>query len=365
MISNDAIKIALEEKPRNRFALIMLAYDRLKQHGLHTHYILSACEIAYSVCKNRNRKSDPYLKRPFIKLDTQTYRLNYPSLRIPTRPRQFIDLLLKGSEYHLSFFNNSSLKRGSVTLTDESTSIAFSKETAQIEPLGKIGIDLNEKNITYSDSGGNMERLDTSEIVDIKARYKAIRAKIARHTQSDLRVQQRLLNKYGRRERDRTIRRLHKVSKAIVEYASRKKYWIVMENLKGIRRLYKRENSQGPAYRGRMNSWTFHEIQRQIEYKSAWHGVSVAYVSPRGTSRNCPCGSRVVDLGNRHVWCPGCDKTWDRDVFASKNIMARMVLRVRPSVGKSERESEPRSETVIPRPDGWKLADRNDLLAEP
>ena len=48
LMCNDAIRIALKERPRSRFALIEMAYPRLKEYGLHTHYILSACEVAYS-----------------------------------------------------------------------------------------------------------------------------------------------------------------------------------------------------------------------------------------------------------------------------------------------------------------------------
>jgi hypothetical protein len=72
LMCNDAIRIALERKPKCRFRLIELAYPRLKSYGLHTHYILSACEVAYSACKNRKRKSTPRITRPFIKLDSQT-----------------------------------------------------------------------------------------------------------------------------------------------------------------------------------------------------------------------------------------------------------------------------------------------------
>jgi putative transposase len=352
---NDAIRIALEGKPKNRFTLIALAYQRLKCYGLHTHYILSACEIAHSVYRNKNRKSDPYIKKPFFKLDNQTYVLDDLTLRIPLRPRQFVYLNLQDSDYHISFLTDPSLKRGSLTVTDSTINIAFSKETAQIKPLGQIGIDVNERNITWSDSEGNSKRVDTSDIAEIKARYKTIRAKISRHTKKDLRIQQKLLNKYGRQEKNRTTQRLHGISKAIVEHASKKQCWIVLEKLRGMRQLFQRGNGQGSSYRGRMNSWAFHEVQRQIEYKAAWQGILVVYVNPRGTSRNCPCGSHVVVLDNRQVWCPACDKTWDRDVLASKNIMARMVLRDRPSEGRRDRESELGKATVIPRPDGWKL----------
>jgi len=59
LMCNDAVRIALKEKPRSRFTLIEMAYPRLKEYGLHTHYILSACEVAYSVYRNKDRKSPP------------------------------------------------------------------------------------------------------------------------------------------------------------------------------------------------------------------------------------------------------------------------------------------------------------------
>src|SRR5438876_11702094 len=73
LMCNDAIRIAIKGKPRSRFTLIEMAYPRL-EYGLHTHYILSACEVAYSVYRNnRDRRSQPYIGRAFLKLDKQSY----------------------------------------------------------------------------------------------------------------------------------------------------------------------------------------------------------------------------------------------------------------------------------------------------
>ena len=108
---NDAIRIAIKGKPRSRFTLIEMAYPRLKEYGLHTHYILSACEVAYSVYRNKGRKSRPYIEKAFLKLDNQSYSLNHLLLRIPTTPRHFVYLTLKGSDHHLSFIDDPTLKR--------------------------------------------------------------------------------------------------------------------------------------------------------------------------------------------------------------------------------------------------------------
>jgi putative transposase len=338
LMCNDAIRMAIQyeeehggERVRSRFKLIEVAYPRLKEYGLHTHYILSACEVAYSAYRNRNRKSRPYVKRAFVKLTNQAYVLNHLILRIPTRPRRFIYLTLQASDYQLSLLENLALKRGSITVTNSTANFAFSKELAVVETRGQIGIDINERNTTWSDSAGRTERADTSEVAELKERYREIRSKIAKRTHNYMRLRRRLLSKYGKRERDRTVQQIHPITKKIVEHARANQFAIVMEKLKGIRKLYRKGNGQGPSYRGRLNSWAFHEIQRQVEYKANWDGVPVAYVNPRGTSSKCPdCGSSLTKLEGRKLLCPSCKKAEDRDVIASKNIMACVVPQVRP-----------------------------------
>ena len=266
-----------------------------------------------------------------MKLDSQSYFLNHLILRVPTRPREFIYLTLQASDYHLSIIDDLTLKRGSVTITERGVSVAFSKEVDEVESQGRMGIDVNEKNVTWSDSMGNTEREDISEIPELKARYRVLRGKVAERTHTDRRVRRRLLSKYGKREKDRCIQIINPLSKRIVEHARRNGFKILMENLKGIRKLYRKGNGQGRDYRWRMNSWMFHEFQRQVDYKAAWLGVPVAYVNPRFTSRKCPeCGSQLIRLEGRNVCCPSCELKGDRDEIASRNIMACEVPQARP-----------------------------------
>jgi putative transposase len=342
LMCNDAIRIALKGKPRSRFDLIERAYPRLKEYALHTHYILSACEAAYSVYRNKKRKSVPYVRKAFIKLDNQSYLLNHLLLRIPATPRHFVYLTLEGSEYHLSFIDDASLKRGSVTITNRRVSITFSKEVEVFEAREHMGVDINERNVTISATDGYSHRFDElGEVAEVKERYKEVRARIGRITRGDKRVGRRLLAKYGEREKNRTIRRIHEATKQIVDYAKEHRIGIKMEKLIGIRRLYRKGNGQSPSFRGRMNTWVFGETQRQVEYKAAWLGVPAQYVNPRGTSSNCPnCGFRVAPLVDRKLYCPRCDRTSDRDDLASKNIMACAVPQAGPSRGSCEGERD-------------------------
>jgi transposase len=96
-----------------------------------------------------------------------------------------------------------------------------------------------------------------------------------------------------------------------------------MENLKGIRKLYRKGNGQGTEFRGRMNSWSYYELQRQVEYKANWEGIPVFYVDAWGTSKRCSiCGSKLIPEENRLLKCP-THGIVDRDVNAARNIVAR------------------------------------------
>jgi len=339
LMCNEAIKVTLQEKPGNRFKLLEMAYERLKKYGLHTHYILSACEVAFSVCKNRRKWATPYIKRPFLKLDNQSYRLKHLLLRIPTAPRRFVFLTLRGSDHHISIVDDLSLKKGTVTITPEAVIIPFSKEAEVLEPMGFLGVDVNERNATVSGTDGWHRRFnELGDVVEIKERYREIRAGISHKTRGDRRTAKRLLEKYGRREKERTVSRINKITRSIVDYAKSKKLGIKLENLKGIGKLYRRGNNQSRSFRGRMNTWVFGETHRQVDYKSKWDGVPLWYVNPRGTSSYCLCGSRVAPLADRKSYCPKCDKSWDRDDLASKRIMACAVPQDRPSRGSREEE---------------------------
>jgi hypothetical protein len=83
--------------------------------------------------------------------------------------------------------------------------------------------------VTWSDSSGLVGREDTSAVAELKERYKAIRGKIAERTYKDRRIMRALLAKYGKRERDRTLHALHRITKRIVEHAKKNGYAILLE----------------------------------------------------------------------------------------------------------------------------------------
>ena len=102
-----------------------------------------------------------------------------------------------------------------------------------------------------------------------------------------------------------------------------------------------------------MNSWTFSELQRQLDNKARWEGIPVSYVDPKGTSSKCPnCDSPLIELEGRRLVCPSCRQSGDRDVIASRNIMAALVRAGRSSRGSGEGEPR-RQEKAGNPPSRW------------
>lgn len=74
MMVNRALWIGIHGRIRGRFKLIRAVYNEFKRYGLHTHYTLSACEVASAILKNQKRNHRaPVAKRLSLKLDNQAY----------------------------------------------------------------------------------------------------------------------------------------------------------------------------------------------------------------------------------------------------------------------------------------------------
>ncbi|HEX9428834.1 MAG TPA: transposase, partial [Candidatus Bathyarchaeia archaeon] len=186
---------------------------------------------------------------------------------------------------------------------------------------GMLGIDRNLNNITAADSFGKIIVNDLSKVTVIKS---ASRRTIARFKRNDSRIRRQIARKYGRIQTNRTQWLVHNVSKKIVRHAKTSRLNIALENIKHIRRLYRKGSGQGHYYRARLNSWPFYEVERQISYKASWEGLSVVHVSPRGTTRKCSiCGDHLAfsKQSSRMLGCSSCGNLVDRDVNAARNIL--------------------------------------------
>ncbi|MGB6786156.1 MAG: transposase [Nitrosotalea sp.] len=321
-VVNDAIKLGIEHNITSRFKLRSLVYPRFNKM-MYSGYVYTAIWKACAMLKNyrRTKKKNAHARIPVMKshilvIDNQRYEIIHNHLKFPVRPRQFVYIPL--NHYVCKILLQPGLKLGEVTLTEEKLFISYTKVISKKEPKGYIGIDMNLENATGTDESGTTTIVDTSDIVSMKAKYRDV---LSHFTRNDAKIQKRLKQKYGKKQKNKEDTFLHQKSKEIVSQGRQ----VIMENLTGIRRLYRKGNGQGKRFRFRLNSWSRFKLQKMIEYKSVdCNGLEVIYIKPNGTSSRCAtCGSKLVPEEHRMMRCPSCRVTTDRDKNASKNILAR------------------------------------------
>jgi len=324
-IANQAIQTGIEENFTSKFKLHYRLYYRLRSE-FHCKLVYGALECAaakiklYKRTKRKNPDAKiPYIHKPHLILENKSYRITDGHIRIPLKPRQYV--FVKLNYYVLSKLKN--IKIGSITVTENKIIITFSKEITMQRSIDFVGIDRNLNNVTSFDTKDKLGVYDLQEATKIRQRYRKIKSKFRRN---DARIKKEIFSKYGKKERNRIHQILHVTSKKIVN----QNMGIILEDLKGIGKLYRKGNNQGSKFRAKMNSWSFYELQRQIEYKARWLGLSVKYVKANGTSSKCvACGSKMVPEEHRMLFCSCCNVVVDRDINAAKNILAR-GMRVMP-----------------------------------
>ncbi len=323
---NDAIRICLTENVRGRLRLRDRIYKQLQEkYGVTSCFPYPVAEVGWSIVKKHKRwQRRPYARRLAFKMDAASFSLNYSIASLPFRKGERILVPLEYGEYQRSFLMDKTLKRGSVTMTESSIIIAFSKEVPAREPSRKVGFDLNEKSIVGSDG----TRHDLSEVGRLHTLYGIRRSKFYEKHPHDRRVKKKFAS--SRREKERVKQELQWVSTLIVERARANNEAIVLERLKGIRYAHRRGNGEGRDKRRRIALWPFRQLQSYIDYKARWAGVPVEYVSPSFTSKKCNVCWYVnhkLTLTERSWLCPNCGAKLDRDLNAAINIERRGKIR--------------------------------------
>lgn len=249
---NDAIRISLSEKIRGRLRLRKRIYNELRErYGVVSYFPYSVAEVAWSIVKKHKRwQRKPHARRLMFKMEAMRFTLNYSILSLPFRKGERVLIPLQYGEYQRSFLMDNTLKRGSITMTESSIIIAFSKETPVAEPTRRVGYDLNEKSIVGSD--GTLH--DLTEVARLHTLYGVRRSKFYEMHPHDRRLKKKFAS--SRREKERVSQALHRVSTLIVEKARANNEAIVLERLKGIRYAHLKGN--GKERRGGAESLNGH-----------------------------------------------------------------------------------------------------------
>lgn len=166
-----------------------------------------------------------------------------------------------------------------------------------------------------------------------RACIRKIRAKVASVGSPSAK---RLLKRLSGKEEAVTQDFLHVASKQLVAFAkSVDARCIVMENLEGIR---DRSLDCGKKHRSRVHRWPYAQAQFFVAYKALGHGIGYEVVSPRNTSRGCPCCGHT-EKANRNglvFRCKSCGYEDNADRVGGTNVSLRSILQRQAAGGRAE-----------------------------
>lgn len=320
---------------------------------LPSHYLYTACQMAawiYKSYRKRKKKEKargrPAFRKEVIMLDDHLFKLDLKGEVKLSTPNGRISLEFYPSKHHEKFRDWKVWQAWLIkTRKGVFVNVVFSTEVEVQEPKSFVGVDLNENNVTVSLPDGEFVQIITHER-EVKTGYYVKRRKIQKKLKAGKR-REKLLEKYGGREKNRLNDLYHKVANKIVELAE--EYGgIALEDLTNIRESIR----YSAEMNGRLHRWSFRKLQSIIEYKAKLRGVSVVFVDPAYTSSRCPvCGGKLSPNGYRRVKCLECGFEADRDVVGSWNIRLRALKMWGVSVPP---ESHPM------KMGGWKVS-RNDV----
>ena len=366
---NESIRIGIANDVSSLRRLSLLSYNQLAHYDSPSCYKLCAISRAAGILASRKKSIRrgfptrmPYAVRPQL-VSCYGFKTKNGGLEIPVARGKRLSIPL--TKHTLDAISQPGVEVRSFTLTRDRLCLSIAHDVTTVECTSTVGVDRNLRNLTV---GNDQEthQYDLSETVRIASTTMRI---VASFKRDDARMRRVIASKYGLRRTARTGYLLHTATKTVVEAAVQRREAIVLENIHGIRALYRKGNGQNRKYRGRMNGWSFSEAQRQLEYKARWIGLPIIRLSrreTRGSSMTCPrCGERLQSDKSlkRKLWCSKCRVVMDRDRVAAVNLARRgrvRFARSRPPIVKAQGgaveavKGNP-TPTVIPGVDATKL----------
>jgi putative transposase len=367
---NESIRIGLANDVSSLKRLSLLSYNQLARYDSPSYYKLCAISRAAGILGARKKSlkrglpaGNPYSVRQQL-VSCYGFKTKNGRLEIPIARGKRLGIPL--TRHTLDVISRPGVEVRSFTLTRSRLCLSVARDVSTVECASTVGVDRNLRNLTVGNDQ-DTRQYDLSETVRIVKTTVRI---VASFRRDDARIRRAITSKYGKRRTARTGHLLHTATKTIVAIAVQRREAIVLENIQGIRALYRKGNGQTRKYRARMNGWSFSEVQRQIEYKARWVGLPVIRLSKsetRGSSVTCPrCGERLQSDKRleRKLWCGKCRIVMDRDMDAAVNLSRRgrvRFARSRPPIlieaqgGVGEAVKRNPTTTVIPGVDAPKL----------
>ncbi|NVM27360.1 MAG: IS200/IS605 family element transposase accessory protein TnpB [Candidatus Helarchaeota archaeon] len=311
---------------------------------LHTHYCHSAARITKDILrswnswcfKKKRRLPNPNYKKTSMKLEECLCYLEGHYVVLVIEPRSKLYIPFQPTRH---FNELRTENHGEITLKlnpDRTVGIfiPFIQEVQPREIASLLFIDTNERSVDFllvNETSAQVRSLDTTQLSTTHFTYslkrRNISQKIAQDSKHQPQKRKKLLDKYGKRERNKTTNMMHAVTNEIARTVETNRALVVLEDLTNIRQSLARQKNLKPRHqkkskkmRRRLNRWNFRQFQIYLEYKVKATGHPVKHINPRYTSQKClQCGKRTKCWGKIFT-CKHCGFTIDRHILATLNI---------------------------------------------
>ncbi len=303
---------------------MILTYKVKHNRDFHRE-LLIAKKIAEYALENKDKLSTKYVSHLGLKaiLSNQILRkygrnkkaktAKSIKLTIPNTGIRYINsiILISSLKLNVPFTNVSFRKINQVELDELYAYISVTvDEKPKYLSSKSIGVDLNTTGhcavVAIKETGKVYKLGKSAEYIHTK--YKNIRRKLQK--KGLYTVVKKIKDRENRICRDLN----HKISRFIVNLAVKEKGSLKLEKLKGISKT-----KSVKSFKYALNSWSFYQLQRFIEYKSLLAGVLVTYIEPSYTSKCCSKCGQVGTRNDKMFKCP-CGHVEHADVNAAFNI---------------------------------------------
>ena len=291
------------------------------------HHVNPVCRTAVAVLRSyrKNHHEElriPEVKRLAMKIDGELFRVIGGRIRVTLQPNRYVWLLINSSNKHFADYSKG--RASELLVTDTKVCMTFVVGDGK-KPIGDalLAQDLNFRSVdsTKALTTGDTPRLEgvktepLGQVVRVQNDFSRRRRALQKHVKNPQKRAKKLGETRGR-QRNRIRDALHKLSTKMVRENPDASF--VFENLKGIRRSSVGKSS---LFRTYLNRWPYRMYQSMVEYKSTNRTV---YVSPRGTSSECPvCGGVLEHPAWAVSRCGTCGADYGRDRLASLAILCR------------------------------------------
>ena len=315
-----------DSKGRKRLIPIIPKDNNFKNHYLRDllmedwsyskHYVDSAIKQAYSMLKSWRRSylkgerkmKKPVVKRRFVRIKETLYTYRDGKIKVSIKPHE------EYLEFDVSkawFLSRARGEMGELILGERYLTVTFRFNAHEGESEGKVAWDCNERSLDGFSPNIGWIRIDLTKLFHIHRVYEMKRKRLQRKASKKPSLR-KVLEKYSRRERNRSRDFIHKLTTFIAREFN--------GFVQGFEDLRKERMFNGSKKHNRnVSKSDWKTIIKFMGYKSR-----VVILNPRNSTRRCSrCGMINAPKGASYM-CEKCGLRVDRQLNAAINLYLQM-----------------------------------------